>query len=205
TIADHWIPVVPAMAALAAFGIADALGGSGFIAAFVGGVAFGRLTRKESDATLFTEQIGGVLNAATLIVFGAAVLGGLWHDIGAREVAYAVVSLTVVRMVPVAIAMIKSGARPPTIAFLGWFGPRGLASIVFGVVVVEAANVPHVNTLTIAITVTVALSVFAHGATAAPLSRRYAAWCDAAAAQGLAEMESVPVAHQRPRFTPFTR
>ena len=80
-------------------------------------------------------------------------------------------------MLPVAIAMIGTHARIPTIAFVGWFGPRGLASIVFGVVVVDAAGLPHTATLTVAIAVTVALSVLAHGLTAQPLAARYAAWC----------------------------
>jgi NhaP-type Na+/H+ or K+/H+ antiporter len=128
-----------------------------------------------------------------LIVFGAAVLGGLWSQIGVAEVLYAILSLTIVRMVPVAIALIGSHARAPTVLFLGWFGPRGLASIVFGVVVVEAAGLPHTSELMIALTVTVALSVVAHGASAAPLARRYATWH---AVSG-GPMESAPAPHQR--------
>src|SRR4029078_11678986 len=99
-------------------------------------------------AVLLSEQIGNVLNAATFIVFGAVVLGTMWTRITAVEVVYPLLSLTVVRMVPVAIAMIGTRARVPTIAFLGWFGPRGLASIVFGIVVVEEANPPHTDVLT---------------------------------------------------------
>jgi len=96
-------------------------------------------------------------------------------------------------MVPVAIAMIGSGARRATVVFLGWFGPRGLASIVFGVVVIEGAQLPHVETLITTIAVTVAISVIAHGLTAAPLARRYAASTSASASG----MESQPVPHQR--------
>jgi NhaP-type Na+/H+ or K+/H+ antiporter len=89
--------------------------------------------------------------------------------------------------------MLGSHARAPTVAFLGWFGPRGLASIVFAVVVVETSGLPHTTELVIAITVTVALSVFAHGPSAAPLARRYAAWN---AEEGSA-LEGTPVLHQR--------
>lgn len=195
SISPQWVSVVPVLAAVAAYGMADAYGGSGFIAAFVGGVAFGRLARAaggESTAA-FAEQLGGVLNGVTLVVFGAAVLGAQWSRIGAVDVFYAVLSLTIVRMIPVAIAMIGSGARPPTVLFLGWFGPRGLASIVFGVVVVEAGGLPHTPELVILMTVTVAISVVAHGVTAAPLARRYAAWHASAAAP----MESKPGAQQR--------
>jgi NhaP-type Na+/H+ or K+/H+ antiporter len=113
---------------------------------------------------------------------------------------YAVLSLTVVRMVPVAIAMMGTRARGPTVAFLGWFGPRGLASIVFGVVVIDAADLPHTAVLTVAIAVTVAMSVVAHGLSAAPLTSRYATWCAAAADRGRAPMESVSAPAQRSRF-----
>ena len=192
-IEGHWTQVVPVIAAVGAFGIADARGGSGFIAAFVGGVVYGRMVQPQPDAAAFAEELGGVLNGITLIVFGAAVLGGLWSQIGVTEVAYAILSLTIVRMVPVAIAMLGSQARAPTVLFLGWFGPRGLASIVFGVVVVEAAGLPHTSELMVALTVTIALSVLAHGASAAPLARRYAAWF---AVSG-GPMESKPAPHQR--------
>ena len=199
-IADAWIPVVPLAAALGSFAIADALGGSGFIAAFVGGVAYRRVARAKPESVVLTEQIGNVLDAATFIVFGAVVLGGLWSRIGAVEVAYALLSLTVIRMVPVAIAMLGTRARFPTVAFLGWFGPRGLASIVFGIVVVEAANLPHTSVLMVTITVTVALSVIAHGISAAPLAARYATWYSAAVGRGGAHMEKVEAPTPRSRF-----
>ena len=189
----RWIPVVPVIGAVGAFGIADARGGSGFIAAFLGGAVFGRIAGRAADDAAFSEELGSVLNGVTLIVFGAAVLGSLWSQIGLVEVFYAVLSLTLVRMLPVAIAMIGSPRRPPTVLFLGWFGPRGLASIVFGVVVVEAASLPHTSELVVALIVTVALSVVAHGTTAAPLARRYAMWH----ARSLAPMESTPAPHQR--------
>ncbi|HTL85513.1 MAG TPA: sodium:proton antiporter [Acidimicrobiia bacterium] len=193
SIESHWIQVVPVIAAVGAYGMADAYGGSGFIAAFVGGVVFGRLAHQDESTAAFSEELGGVLNGVTFIVFGAVVLGAQWSHIGVAEIFYALVSLTVVRMVPVAIAMLSSGARPPTVLFLGWFGPRGLASIVFGVVVVEAGGLPHTSTLVTVITVTVALSVIVHGVTAAPLARRYAAWHDGARAP----MESKATEHQR--------
>ena len=196
-IAEAWIPIVPLMTAIASFAIADALGGSGFIAAFVAGVVYGRIAPRDPEATLLSEQIGNVLNAGTFIVFGAAILGVLWDKIGAIDIVYAVFSLTIVRMLPVAIAMIGTQARLRTIAFVGWFGPRGLASIVFGVVVVDAAGLPHTSTLTLAIVATVALSVLAHGLTAQPLAARYAAWCTAAVSRGRAPMESVPTPSQR--------
>jgi sodium/hydrogen antiporter len=196
-IGSRWSEIIPVAAAAGAFGLADARGGSGFIAAFVGGTMYGWITKRADDTTQFTEELGGVLNALTLIVFGAVVLGTFWSDIGLVEIFYAILSLTVVRMIPVAIAMLGTHARRPTVAFLGWFGPRGLASIVFGVVVIESGNLPHTNELVVALTVTVALSVYAHGVSAAPLARRYAAWY---ARSSRTPMESVPVAAQRWRL-----
>jgi len=197
SIEHHWIQIVPVIAAVGAFGIADAHGGSGFIAAFVAGVVFGRFSGRDAPAAAFSEEIGGVLNGVTLIVFGAAVLGSLWSDIGLVEVVYALLSLTVVRMVPVAIAMLGTRARTPTVLFLGWFGPRGLASIVFGVIVIEEGGLPHTSALMVALTTTVAMSVVAHGVTAAPFARRYAAWH----ARSASPMESAPTPDQRWRHS----
>ncbi len=193
----HWLQIVPVISAVGSFAIADSRGGSGFIAAFVGGVVFGFAKGADPGAAQFSEELGEVLNGVTLMVFGAAVLSAAWSQIGFAEVGYAVLSLTLVRMIPVAIAMLGSRAAAPTVLFLGWFGPRGLASIVFGVVVVEASGLPHTSELVVALTVTVALSVFAHGVTAAPMARRYAAWHAASASP----MESTPASRLRWRHS----
>jgi NhaP-type Na+/H+ or K+/H+ antiporter len=112
---------------------------------------------------------------------------------------YAVLSLTVVRMLPVAIAMLGTRARAPTLGFLGWFGPRGLASIVFAVIVVEESNLPHENLIVLAIYLTVGLSVFAHGLSAAPLANRYARWYEKHPRDKAPPMESAPTDVTRPR------
>jgi len=104
-----------------------------------------------------------------------------------------------VRMVPVAIAMWGSRARVPTLGFLGWFGPRGLASIVFAVIVVEESNLPHEHLIVLAIYLTVGLSVLAHGLTAAPLANRYAGWYEGHPREGAPPMESVATDEVRPR------
>ena len=135
----------------------------------------------------------------TFLAFGAVLLGPALAELSWRLVVYAVFSLTVVRMVPVALALLGSGARSPTVAFVGWFGPRGLASIVFAVLIVEEAELPHVTTILLATYVTVGLSVLLHGLTAAPLAQRYARWYEAHPRDRRPAMESAPVAHQRPR------
>ena len=176
-IAGSWRRVIPASGALLAYGTASALDGSGFIAAFVAGMAFRLgLGRDPEDLNQLNEQVGDVLNGVTFVLFGAILLGPALGELSWELALYAVLSLTIVRMVPVAIAMWGSRARPPTLGFLGLFGPRGLASIVFALIVVEESQLPHENLIVLAIYVTVGLSVLAHGLTAAPLANRYARW-----------------------------
>jgi len=109
------------------------------------------------------------------------------------------VSLTLVRMLPVAIAMVGSDAKRETVGFLGWFGPRGLASIVFAVIAVEEAHLTGADTILLAAYLTIGLSVVAHGITAAPLATRYARWYEAHPRERRPAMESVPAPHHRPR------
>jgi hypothetical protein len=116
-------------------------------------------------------------------------------------VPYALVSLTVVRVIPVAVALVGSRARAPTVAFVGWFGPRGLASIVFAVIIIEETNLSHVPTIVSAIYLAIGLSVLLHGLTAAPLANRYARWFGAHPRGGQPEMERAATKLQRPRRT----
>ena len=187
-----WLQVVPLAGSLLAFELAEAIGGSGFIAAFVGGMVFGGLRRhRGGDISYLMEQTGALLAAATFVVFGAILLGPALRDSTWQIVLYAVLSLTLVRMLPVAIAMLGTGARRPTVAFLGWFGPRGAASIVFGLLVLEEeGGVPNEELILTTVFVTVGLSVLAHGASAAPLAARYANWLDARSARVEAAPES---------------
>ena len=192
-IAGTWKQVIPAAGAALAYGIASALGGSGFIAAFVAGIVFrGLLGRDPEELNALTDEVGGVLNGVTFIIFGAILLGPALGELSWQLGLYAILSLTVIRMLPVAIAMLGSNARRPTLGFLGWFGPRGLASIVFAVIVLEESQLPHERLLVLAIYVTVGLSVFAHGLTAAPLADRYGRWFRAHPRDGVPPVESDP-------------
>jgi sodium/hydrogen antiporter len=193
-ITGPWRQVVPVAGAALSYGAAAALGGSGFIAAFVAGGVFGGLVGRESDdAGRLSEEIGDLLDGATFFVFGAVLLGVSLPQVDWRIAAYAVLSLTVVRMVPVAIAMLGAKARPATVAFAGWFGPRGLASIVFAVIVVQESHLPQTDTILLVAYVTVGLSVLAHGITAAPLANRYGRWYRAQLGAAPLSMETAPV------------
>jgi NhaP-type Na+/H+ or K+/H+ antiporter len=199
-IAGPWRQVIPAAGAALAYGTASALDGSGFIAAFVAGMVFRlALGRDPEDLNQLNEQVGNALNGVTFLLFGAILLGPALGDLSWELALYAAVSLTVVRMVPVAIAMWQTRARPPTLGFLGWFGPRGLASIVFALIVIEESALPHENLIVLAIYATVALSVFAHGLSAVPLANRYARWYERHPRDKAPPMESTPAEVTRPR------
>ena len=195
----YWLQIVPVAGAGLAYGIAAPLGGSGFIAAFVAGMTFGVLRRrsKETETTFFSDEVGSLLDGVTFLVFGAVLLGPALGELSWQIVLYAIASLTIVRMAPVAVAMLGTGARRPTVAFLGWFGPRGLASIVFAVIVVEEADLPQTTTILLTTYVTVGLSVLLHGITAAPLADRYASWFTSHPAGATPAMESVPAGSHR--------
>ena len=200
-VGGSWLQVVPLAGAGLAFGIADPIGGSGFIAAFVGGFVFGAVRRRSGgEVGHLIEELGEILNAVTFIVFGAVLLGPVLGDVTWSIALYAVLSLTVVRMFPVAIAMFGTGARRPTLAFLGWFGPRGLASIVFAVLVLEEGGLPHDGLILTTTYVTIGLSVLAHGLTAAPLANRYAAWYESHPREALGALERADAREVRWRF-----
>jgi NhaP-type Na+/H+ or K+/H+ antiporter len=166
---EHWlhIPVV-ALAALC-FTAAQALGGSGFIACFTGGLLYGFLQRGNTPDLLGgASSTGEVLAMLTWVVFGGPVLERLLVQMTWPMLAYAVLSLTVIRMLPVFISLAGTGMTRATKLFIGWFGPRGLASIVFAVIVVDS-GLPGRNTVAATVACTVLLSVLAHGMTANPL------------------------------------
>ena len=197
---SRWYPVIPAAGAGLAYGIADALGGSGFIAAFVAGVAFRlALGRDPERLNRLTEEVGDILNGVTFILFGAILLGPALSSLSWQLVVYAVLSLTLVRMVPVAVSMWGTHAGRPTLGFLGWFGPRGLASIVFAVIVVEESHLPHEHVIVLAVYLTVGLSVLVHGLSAGPLAARYAAWYESHPQERRPAMESAATDVTRPR------
>jgi NhaP-type Na+/H+ or K+/H+ antiporter len=198
-IGGEWRQILPLAAALLAYGAAAALGGSGFIGAFVAGMSFGHVAGERSQgATLFVEEAGGFLAAVTWIGFGALALGAAVPHITWQVVLYAALSLTVVRMLPVAAAMWRRGVQAPTVAFIGWFGPRGLASVVFALLAVER-GVPQGDTVIAVVVVTVALSVLLHGLTSVPFVGAYSRWFEGRAVAHPTAPEAAPATMPRQR------
>jgi NhaP-type Na+/H+ or K+/H+ antiporter len=169
---------VLALAVLAYTG-SVAIGGNGFVAAFVAGLLFGQAARGGLDGPVeFSETIGLFMSFFVWTLFGALLAGPVlagqtyWAAIG-----YAALSLTVVRMLPVAVSLIGLGMRRSTVLFMGWFGPRGLASVVFTLVAFEdlKSGTGGQTLLVQVATWTILLSVVAHGVTAGVLAPRYGA------------------------------
>ncbi|WP_369271660.1 cation:proton antiporter [Streptomyces sp. R11] len=186
-VTGEWQQVVVLAVAFCAYSVATAMDGSGFIATWMGGFAFGVALRqgeptgaesaKERPAGL-AEYAGGLLGTLSFLVFGAVLLGPTLEHLDWRILTYAVLSLTVVRMLPVALALAGTGMRLPTVAYVGWFGPRGLASVVFGLLLVED-HVPGIELMGRVIAVTIGLSILLHGMSAPYFADRYGNWYDA--------------------------
>ncbi len=173
----------------------SALGGNGFIAAFVGGLVFGAATRGQLEqAAEYTEATGTLLSVLVWTIFGALLVGPALESIGDwRVMLYAVLSLTVIRMLPVAIAMTGMRLRMDTRLVMGWFGPRGLASVVFVLMAVDTLAEGNTDSklLSAVVTWTILLSVLAHGLSAHPLVNWYARRLKRAP-RDAAEFETVP-------------
>ena len=159
--------------AVAAYATAIVVHGNGFVAAFCGGLAFGATAGKRGPGELvFLEQAGGLLSLLVWLAFGAVAIPIMADRVGLLVVVYAVLSLTIVRMAPVAVALLGAGLDRDTVLFIGWFGPRGLASLVFALLALEELGAGADEAVAV-IGMTVLLSVIAHGVTAAPLAARY--------------------------------
>ncbi|MFH8623289.1 cation:proton antiporter [Streptomyces vietnamensis] len=198
-ITDGWRQVFVLAVAAGSYALASVTDGSGFIAAWTAGFAFGASLRRgtpadtagdraaeaasgtasepsaHDDTSQLAERLAEFLASLSFLVFGAVLLGPTLQHLDWRIVTYAVLSLTLVRMLPVALSLTGSGLAFPTVAYIGWFGPRGLASVVFGLLVVEE-HVPGVQLLGRVVAVTIALSVVLHGMSAVVLTDRYDAW-----------------------------
>ena len=169
-VTETWRQLPVVALAVACFAAAQSLGGSGFIASFAGGLLFGWLERREKIHPLLVsaEGTGDTLALITWVVFGAAVIGQAVGSFTWQAVLYAVLSLTIIRMLPVFLVLIGTSPRTDEKLFIGWFGPRGLASIVFAVIVLNE-QLPGGDTIVATVVCTIGLSIVTHGLSANPL------------------------------------
>jgi NhaP-type Na+/H+ or K+/H+ antiporter len=169
-VTDIWKQVTVVALAIACFAVAQSLHGSGYIAAFTGGLLFGYKAQEATHKLVFaSEGVGETLALMTWFVFGAAVIGQYFKYVTWEMLLFAVLSLTVIRMLPVFLSLSGTGQSTSSKLFLGWFGPRGLASIVFAIIVLNR-EVPGGEFIAVVVALTVFLSLVAHGVSANPLA-----------------------------------
>ena len=159
--------------ALCSYATSVALHGNGFIAAFTGGLAFTAAGGPAAKLVPFVEETGTMLSLLVWLIFGVVAVVPALKDLTWQTVLYAVLSLTVIRMLPVAVALAGTRLGRPAVLFIGWFGPRGLASVVFALLALEDLAEPAAKPAITVIAFTVLLSILAHGLTADPLASRY--------------------------------
>jgi NhaP-type Na+/H+ or K+/H+ antiporter len=170
---EEFIGIAVLALALGTYLAAVGVGGNGFVAAFCGGLAFGAAAGPRGSAeVVFLDQASGLVSLLVWAAFGVIVIPLVLAGLDVATVVYAVLSLTVVRMLPVALVLVGAGLDRRSVAFIGWFGPRGLASLVFALIAVDELG-PRADPAVVTIAVTVLLSVLAHGFSAAPLAARY--------------------------------
>jgi sodium/hydrogen antiporter len=160
--------------AVCAYACALAWHGNGFIAAFVGGIAFGAIGGRRGERLMpFVEETGALVSLLVRLAFGVIAVVPALTGLTWQMVVYAVLSLTVIRMAPVAVALAGARLGGAAVALVGWFGPRGLASVVFALLALEELGQHVAGPAVSVIAFTVLVSVVVHGATADPLARRY--------------------------------
>lgn len=169
-VTEVWKQLPVVALAVACFATAQVLGGSGFIAAFVGGLLFGSIATQEHKNRLLpaAEGTGDTMALITWVVFGAVVVGQKIGFFSWEVILYSVLSLTLIRMLPVFLVLTGLNLRTDEKLFIGWFGPRGLASIVFAIIVLNH-NLPNGDTIAITAACTILLSIIVHGLSANPL------------------------------------
>ncbi len=163
--------------ALLAYASSLQLHGNGFVAAFIAGMCFGSVVRQDlEEIVLFAEGVGGLLALLVWMIFGAVMVVPGFREAHWEDYVFAVLALTVLRMVPVAVSLVGSGLDRATVGLVGWFGPRGLASVVFGLIAFDTLDTAGAHQVLAVVVVTVTLSVLLHGLTAGPLASRYGAF-----------------------------
>ena len=169
-VTEVWKQVTVPALALACFSVAQLWHGSGYIAAFTGGLLFGHLLNDTKHKfVLAAEGVGEALAMLTWLLFGSSVVAGVIGLVSWQVIVYALLSLTIVRVVPIFLSLTGTDATVKDRLFLGWFGPRGLASIVFAVIVLDS-GLPGGELIALVVVITVFLSLIAHGFTAKPMT-----------------------------------
>jgi NhaP-type Na+/H+ or K+/H+ antiporter len=170
---ESWKPMLMITLSVGCFALAQGIHGSGFIACYVGGLLFGKMLDSEKiQFQKAADGTGKLLSLLVWIIFGAVVISEYYMFFSWEIVVYSILSLTLIRMIPMLLSLYKSGVTLYEAMFVSWFGPRGLASIVF-IIIVMGINIENNDTFALTAICTVFLSVFAHGFTASPMANAF--------------------------------
>ena len=182
---------------ISAFAAAELLGVNGFLAVFACGVVASTGSQALHDGVEeFTGTVGQLLNSAVFFLVGAVLLPEFLHRIDGRHVAFAALALTVLRMAPVGLALLSTRLHAGSVLFMGWFGPRGMASVIYLLIVIEGYDLPAIDDIAATTALTVLASIFLHGMTAAPGARRYGRYVRSLSADSA---EDQPLPGEAPR------
>ena len=172
---ETWAQLATVALALACFGAGEHLHTSGFVTAFAGGLTYAMVSSDElTVSTQVSDALGELLELLVFATFGGFAVIQVWRDVGWRVVVFAVVALFVVRVIAVLLAMVRAGLPLSSTLFMGWFGPRGIGTLVLGLLVIEKGEIAQAGLITQAVVITVTLSLVLHSVTA-PLAVRLAA------------------------------
>lgn len=169
-VTQTWKPIIIMALTISCFTAAQLLGGSGFIACFAGGFLYGTINDKYKLGSHLIESVEGFGDSMSLItwlIFGAWIIPEYLNSFDAYAALYAVLSLTIIRILPVLISLARTDLKMKERLFIGWFGPRGLATIVFAIIILDI-SLPHAKIITTTVVYTILLSVVFHGITANP-------------------------------------
>lgn len=160
--------------AILSFSLAETIEGNGYIAAFIAGLTLGNTSKHICEGVFdFAETEGQLLTLLTFLFFGSLIIIPTFQNITPEMLLYSILSLTIIRIIPVFIGLIKDKLNFETILFIGWFGPRGIATILYGILILNNSQIPNKEFIFHTAMLTVILSVVLHGITAMPWSVRY--------------------------------
>jgi len=176
-LSDTWAQLATLALALTCFGVGERLHASGFVSAFAGGLAYALVPLRDGGqpaTTQVSDAAGELLELLVFAIFGGFAVIPACRHAGWRVVVFAVVSLLAVRVIAVTIAMIRSGLSARSVLFMGWFGPRGIGTLVLGLLVIGRGAIQQGALIAQAVVVTVTASLVLHSLTA-PLGIRLVA------------------------------
>ncbi|HUO37995.1 MAG TPA: cation:proton antiporter, partial [Mycobacterium sp.] len=165
---DTWAQLATLALALICFGVGERLHASGFVTAFTAGLAYALVSPGDAEhpaTTQVSDAAGQLLELLVFAIFGGFAVVPAWQHAGWRVVVFAVAALIVVRVAAVTVAMVGSRLPARSVLFMGWFGPRGIGTLVLGLIVIGRGEIQQAALISQAVVITVTASLILHSVT----------------------------------------